>query len=84
MKAKVRVRFLGCDEPQQNWGGPYADHSNLEVGKEYILEDFVVHSWHTKIYLEGFTGAFNSVCFEGVNFDLDSSLPIGGECDRIV
>lgn len=47
-------KFFGCDK-----NSPF-----LEIGKEYIVKDIIVHSWHTEIYLEGFDVPFNSMCFE--------------------
>jgi len=31
------------------------------MGKRCFVE---VHSWHTKVFLKGFKGSFNSVCFK--------------------
>lgn len=48
------------------WGGG-ENHHLLEVGKEYTLEDIVVHSWHTIVYIKEFPDVkFNSVAFEEI------------------
>lgn len=49
-------------------GGGGENHHLLEVGKEYTLEDIIVHSWHTIVYIEEFPDMeFNSVAFEEIN-----------------
>lgn len=36
--------------------------------KEYTLEDIIVHSWHTIVYIEEFPDMeFNSVAFEEID-----------------
>ena len=41
------------------------NHHLLEIGKEYILSNMIVHSWYTEVYLEEFPGVpFNSVVFK--------------------
>lgn len=48
-------------------GGGGENHHLLEVGKEYTLEDIVVHSWHTIVYIKEFPDVeFNSVAFEEI------------------
>ena len=59
----MRAIFIGCSKEQHNWGGHTGDHESLEIGKEYKVEKREVHSFHTKIFLKGFDGSFNSVCF---------------------
>ncbi len=62
MKVGDKVIFKGCTIEQERW----ANSSNTDlllVGKEYAISDIEVHSWHTKIQLNGIQGAFNSVCF---------------------
>jgi len=49
----AQVKWGSCDEPDM-----------LEEDKAYTIEEVDVHSWHTKIKLEGIEGKFNSVCFE--------------------
>lgn len=64
----TKVRFIGCIDAQQNWGGPYGDHNKfLVVDKVYTIDYIIVKSWSTKVYLEEFpVVSFNSVCFEEV------------------
>lgn len=64
----MKVKYLGCSEEQINWGGHDDPREILKIGSEYEVEDTEVHTWHTKIKLEGIDGRFNSVCFE----DLDN------------
>lgn len=59
-----RYKFKGCSEIQKSWGNYTGDITELVVGREYKVINIEVHSWHTKIYLEGLEGSFNSVCFE--------------------
>jgi hypothetical protein len=48
-------------DAQMNWGGNDDTRKYLRVGETY---DFVreIHSWHTKIIIDG--NKFNSVCFK--------------------
>jgi len=48
------VKYFGGSDP--------SDH--LELGKVYEVERESVHSWHTRVYLKGYSGEwFNSVHF---------------------
>jgi hypothetical protein len=58
------VVFLGCNEHQMNWGSYTGDVSELVVGEKYIVEKEEIHSWHTKVFLKGIDGSFNSTCFD--------------------
>lgn len=50
------------------WVVVVKNHHLLEVGKEYTLEDIIVHSWHTIVYIEEFPDVeFNSVAFEEID-----------------
>lgn len=62
-----RVRYVGASDTQVNWGGCDDPRLLMEDGDEFILEDVEVHSYHTKVRLEGVEGQFNSVCFEIVH-----------------
>jgi hypothetical protein len=66
MRHGTRVRFIGCDRDQINWGG--CDDPNPVLFKDtvYYIERVDVHTWHSKIELRGIKGKFNSVCFEEV------------------
>jgi hypothetical protein len=60
----MKVVFTGCDERQKRFGNYTGDTDKLEVGRVYEVTEIEVHSWHTKYYLVGFEGSFNSVCFD--------------------
>ena len=66
METEYQVKFVGCSESQSRWGGPYGDHSKLEVNKIYTVIDKEIHSQHTKLFLEETGECYNSVCFERV------------------
>ena len=63
-KVGDKVKFLGCDEEQVRWGSNDNPKGILFEGDVYYVERVEIHSWHTKLYLRGFQGKFNSVCFE--------------------
>jgi len=58
------VVFTGCDEHQRMFGDCDDPTHKCIVGHKYVVEYREVHSWHTKIKLQGMVGLFNSVCFE--------------------
>jgi hypothetical protein len=60
------VKFTGCHESQHNWGNHTGNVDELTIGQSYEIDRIDVHSWHTKVYLVGIKGSFNSVCFEGL------------------
>jgi len=47
-----------------NLGSHTGDVSELVVGEKYIVEKEEIHSWHTKVFLKGIDGSFNSTCFD--------------------
>jgi len=60
-----RVKYIGCDDSQMNYGGNDDPRDILVIGGTYSISKTEVHSWHTKIYLIGLEKyKFNSVCFE--------------------
>ena len=59
-----KVKYIGCSKEQINWGGNDDPRTMLKVGEIYEVAKEEVHSWHTKIFLVGIEGKFNSVCFE--------------------
>ena len=65
-KAGDNVKYLGCIEEQTNWGSNDNPKGLLFEGDVYYVEKVEIHSWHTKLYLRGVRGKFNSVCFEKV------------------
>lgn len=63
------VRYLGDPSAEQvRWGGNEDPIGVLTPGEIYPLERVVIHSWHTKIFLEGIDSGrgFNSVSFEAI------------------
>ena len=61
-------KFKCVRNDEDVWGGGGENHHLLEVGREYTLEDIVIHSWHTIIYIEEFPDMeFNSVAFEEID-----------------
>lgn len=73
-----KVIFTGCSEEQRRWGNHTGDINALVIGNSYTVEHIEVHSWHTKVYLKGFNGSFNSVCFED---DVDANQVSGNLMD---
>jgi hypothetical protein len=67
MKIGDKVKFIGCSEDQIKWGGNDDPKQILVIGNTYIVEDVDVHTWHTKLYLKGVCGKYNSVCFETID-----------------
>jgi hypothetical protein len=65
----TQVRFVGVkDEMQIRWGSHVDPRGILDVGDVYTIEGTEVHTWHTKVFLEGFSGkSFNGAWFEEVN-----------------
>ena len=61
-----RVRFLGCSDGQVSWAGHDDPKGILVIGNIYDVSKWEVHSWHTRVFLEGIDGEFNSVCFEEI------------------
>lgn len=61
------VKFLGAG----GFDGEAEEASKvLTVGANYEVDDWIVHSWHTKLFLVGVEGAFNSTMFELVEGDV--------------
>jgi len=59
----MKVIYTGCDDDQVRWGGNSDPRGILVEGNTYEVEDYEIHSWHTKLKLVGVDGKFNSVCF---------------------
>jgi len=60
------VKFIGCSEEQILWGNNDDPNDILEINKTYKIINVDVHSYHTKLTLDGISGRFNSVCFDTV------------------
>ena len=58
------IVFTGCDDMQHGFGSHTGNYKLLQIDSSYVIEHIEVHSWHTKLYLVGYEGSFNSVCFE--------------------
>jgi hypothetical protein len=65
-KVGDEVKYLGSIEEQVRWGSNDNPKGLLFEGDIYYVERVEIHSWHTKLYLRGIRGKFNSVCFEKV------------------
>jgi hypothetical protein len=65
-KSGDKVRYTGSIEEQVRWGNNDNPVGILIEGDVYYVERVEVHTWHTKLYLRGVYGKFNSVCFEKV------------------
>lgn len=61
------VRFMEASIESIRWGGCDDPREILHVDSVYTVEYTEVHSYHTKVKLEGLSGKFNSVQFEDVN-----------------
>jgi hypothetical protein len=66
MKIGDKVIFVSASDEQVNWGSNDDPRKLLDYETEYEIENIEVHSWHTKFYLKGIKGKFNSVHFEKV------------------
>ena len=67
----TKVRFLGnVTNEQIRWGGHSDPRGLLMRDQSYTVQKTIVHSWHTKIYLEEFPDrSFNSVWFTEIKLD---------------
>jgi len=65
-KPGSKVVFIGGhDKTSINWGSHDDPSELLTIGSEYTVARTEVHSYHTKVFLEGLEGkSFNSVWFE--------------------
>jgi hypothetical protein len=59
-----KVKFIGSSDDQVNWGSNDDPRLLLNTETVYEIEKVEIHSWHTKIYLKGIKGRFNSVSFD--------------------
>jgi len=62
----TKVKFTGCSESQRKWGSYDGNWDDLKEGEIYTIDYTDVHSSHTRVYLKGYKGCFNSVCFEDI------------------
>ncbi len=61
-----KVKFTGCDDMQVNFGGHDDPRVELTVGEIYKVNYTEVHNSYTHVTILGYSGKFNSVCFENV------------------
>jgi hypothetical protein len=63
------VRYVPSkhDEDIAGFGNNKNPVGILNPEHHYVVEKVEVHSWHTKLWLEGVGGPFNSVHFEKVD-----------------
>jgi hypothetical protein len=60
-----KVVYLGASDSQVAWGQCDDPRGTLTEGEVYTVDHTEVHSWHTKVYLEGHEGkAFPSAAFD--------------------
>ena len=64
LKKGDTVKYTGATDQQVRWGSNDDPRKVLTVGQTYEVEKVEVHTWHTKVYLVGIEGRFNSVSFE--------------------
>lgn len=67
------VKCVDVAEFTQRYGGSSGKLSDIAVGSSYTVTDVEVHSWHTKLTLDGVPGQFNSCLFEEPESAADSS-----------
>ena len=62
-----KVIFVYASDEQVEWGSNDDPRILLEKDKVYEIETVEEHRWHTKLYLVGVKGKFNSVHFKLVD-----------------
>lgn len=65
-KSGDRVIYIGSNDSQVRWGSNDDPRNVLIEGDIYQIEKVEIHSSHTKIFLRGVQGKFNSVSFKKV------------------
>ncbi len=60
------VKCVSVSEATQRYGGNSGKLSDISEGGQYKVTDVELHSWHTKLTLDGVHGQFNSCLFEKV------------------
>ncbi len=61
-----KVKFLGYNKEQAEWGNGDDPRGALEAGENYTIEEIQVDNWVTFIRLEGVEGQFNNAMFKPV------------------
>jgi hypothetical protein len=61
----TKVKFI--KENPSSWGVPADNAKHLTLGDTYTVDTIEMHSYHTKVFLEGYPDIpFNSVWFDEV------------------
>jgi len=74
MKTGDKVKFISATDDQINWGSNDDPRLVLDTNIIYEIENIKVHSWHTKVYLKGIKGKFNSVHFKVISDEPQTEL----------
>ena len=59
-----KVKYIGLDQDQINYGLGRDPRELLVVGSDYFVEYTDVGNWSSTVKLQGFEGEFNTVGFE--------------------
>ena len=65
------IRNCGWDNDKKR-----AIENGLIIGETYEVDEVIVHSYYTRVYLKGFKDWFNSVAFDFYNEDRTESTII--------
>lgn len=65
-----KLKYIGCDDCQASWSRCDDPRGVLTKDKKYKVEQYDVHTWHTRVKLMDIEGWFNSTCFSGVPNDV--------------
>jgi hypothetical protein len=80
IKSGDKVKFVDASDEQVKWGNNDDPREVLSIDGIYEVEDVEVHSWHTKLYLKGIKGRFNSVHFSK-HATTEQQTPVDGWID---
>ena len=59
-----KLKYLGnATNAQIRWGNHNDPRNLLEKNNMYDVDKIEIHSWHTKVFLKGYSGSFNSIWF---------------------
>jgi len=62
---RIDVVYTGADDIQATWASSDDPRPHLTLGEQYKVICIEEHSWHTKVFLEGFPNlGFPSVVFD--------------------
>jgi hypothetical protein len=63
MHVGQKVKYIGTSDEQVRWGSNDDPRGRLHVGEVYTVSMVEVHTYHTKIDLEGWPGKRFNSCF---------------------